>query len=142
MTSSAATILKFVGPAHVAGGLLLFLTGFVPPAQEAMARFFAASTNLAWSPFFVAVLGPTIASWGLLFTVLVLLYLEAPSRRLWNALLWSIVIWAPLDTALCLYFEVYGGAIINAAIVVIIIGLLFGVRDAAPGSHQGKGETS
>ena len=124
-------ILKLVGPAHIAGGLLLFLSGFVPATHEFMERAFAPTADLAWSPFFVAILGPTIASWGVLFSALVSQYFSTPTRRLWKALIWSVAIWAPLDTALCLYFGVYAGAILNAAVVIVLVGLLLTVRSLA-----------
>jgi hypothetical protein len=127
----SARILKIVGPAHIVGGLLLFLTAFSPAAQAILEDLLSTSANLEWSPFFIAVLGPTIASWGVLFTVVVTQFLAAPSPGLWKAMVISVAIWAPLDTALCLYFSVYGGAVVNAVIVAVLTVLLLGVRAMA-----------
>ncbi len=126
-------ILKLVGPAHVAGGLLVFLSGFIPAAQVWFESLFAKTGDLVWSPFFVAVLGPTIASWGLLFAVVVNQFYAAPSPRLWKALVAAVAIWAPLDTALCLYFGLYGGAVLNSIIVVGLAVLLIAARPVAYG---------
>jgi len=129
----SARILKIVGPVHIVGGLLVFATGFVPAAQRILESLTATSGDLTWSPFFLAVLGPTIASWGVLFTTLVSQFLSAPTPGLWRAMVWAVAIWAPLDTALCLRFGVYSGAILNAAVVAALIILLLNVRNMAYG---------
>ena len=124
----SARILAYVGPVHIVGGLLVFATGFVPAAHPLLESLLASSGELTWSPFFVAILGPTIASWGVLFTAVVSQFLSSPSKALWKAMVWSVAIWAPLDTALCLYFGIYGGAIVNTAVVAALIVLLINVR--------------
>ncbi len=126
-----ARLLRIVGPTHIVVGLLLFATAFVPAAQIFLENMLSSSSDLVWSPFFVAILGPTIASWGVLFTTVVSQFFSAPSPRLWKALIVSVAIWAPLDTALCLYFGVYAGAIVNAVVVAILTVLLLGVRKTA-----------
>ena len=127
----SARLLKIVGPAHIIGGLLLFITAFVPAAQTLLEELLSRSIDLAWSPFFVAILGPTIASWGVLFTTVVSQFFSSPSPGLWKAMVASVAVWAPLDTALCLYFGVYGGALVNAVVVAVLIALLLGVRKTA-----------
>ncbi len=124
----SARLLRLVGPVHVIAGLLLFVTGFVPAAHPMLESMLPGKGDLVWSPFFLAVLGPTIASWGVLFTVVVSQFLTAPSPALWRAMVWSVVIWAPLDTALCLRYSVYSGAIVNTVVVVILIVLILDVR--------------
>jgi hypothetical protein len=131
MKVMSARILTFVGPIHIVGGLALFATGFVPATHPLLESVLASSGDLNWSPFFLAILGPTIASWGVLFTAVVTQFLSNPSQVLWKAMVWSVAIWAPLDTALCLYFGVYGGAIINTAVVSALIFLLLNVRTMA-----------
>jgi hypothetical protein len=126
-------LLKLVGPAHIAGGLLVFTSGFIPTAQAWLESLFAQTGELVWSPFFVAVLGPTIASWGLLFAVVVNQFYETPSPRLWKSLVAAVAIWAPLDTALCLYFGLYAGAVLNAVVVVGLAALLIAAKPLAHG---------
>lgn len=123
----ATRILLWVGPVHVVGGIALFLTAFFPSIQQLV----ASATGIEgenFSPFLLAVLGPTIASWGVLFTVVVRQFVDYPTRRLWNALVIAILVWAPLDTALCWYFGVTGGVIVNSAVVVLLFALLFKVK--------------
>ncbi len=120
-------ILSWVGPLHVVAGLLLFLTAFLPGAQDYLAGA-AGLTDDNYSPFLFAVFGPTVASWGVLFGVVVRQFIEYPSRRLWNAMVLAVVIWAPLDTSLCLYYGVYGGVVVNALVTVVLLALLFNVK--------------
>ena len=124
-------ILKLVGPMHVVGGLLLFMSAFFPPAQVAIVSLVNLPAGQEFSPFFVAILGPTIAGWGVLFSAVVTQFYAAPSPGLWKALVLSVAIWAPLDTGLCLYFGVYGGAVVNTVVVVVLFGLLASVRSLA-----------
>jgi len=131
MKTIPARILSYVGPAHIVAGLLVFMAGFVPAVQPTLESLISASGDVAWSPFFLAVLGPTIASWGVLFTVVVSQFLSEPSPRLWRAMVWSVLVWAPLDTALCLRFGVYSGAILNGAVVVVLTMLLLNVKKMA-----------
>ena len=122
-----ARILSWVGPLHVVAGLLLFLTAFLPGVQDSLATA-AGLTGNNHSPFLFAVFGPTVASWGVLFGVVVRQFIEYPSRRLWNAMVLAVVIWAPLDTGLCLYYGVYGGVVVNALVTVLLLVLLFKVK--------------
>ena len=123
----ATKILSWVGPLHIVAGLLLFLPAFLPGVQTTIATNVGlADSN--FSPFLFAVLGPTISSWGVLFTAVVRQFIDYPTRRLWNAMALSIAIWGPLDTGLCLFYGVNGGVIVNGLVVVLLFVLLFKVR--------------
>ena len=124
----AIRLLSLVGPIHIIAGLLLCLTAFFPTIQRALAEL-AGLTDATFSQFLFAVIGATIASWGVLFCVVVSQYRDYPTKRLWNAMLIAILVWAPLDTCLSLYYGVYGGAILNMVIVIVLIALLFAVRN-------------
>ena len=107
------------------------MSAFFPSIQAAIASLVNLPAGQAFSPFFVAILGPTIASWGILFSAVVTQFYVAPSPGLWKALVLSVALWAPLDTGLCLYFGVYGGAVVNAIVVVVLFGLLVSVKSLA-----------
>jgi hypothetical protein len=47
----------------------------------------------------------------------------------------SIVVWAPTDSALCLYYGLYPAVALNVAVASLFIGLLFSVRHQAI-NHQ------
>ncbi len=121
-------LLKITGPAHVVGGLLLFASGFLPPVQQEIQALLGTSSAQIWSPFFSAVLGPTIASWGVLFGAVVKEFFDAPSSRLWWTMIASVLIWAPLDTALCLHYGVLIGALVNTTVVIVLLGLLIAIK--------------
>lgn len=124
-------ILYWLGPAHIVAGLLLALTVFVPDAQVLIARMSNLPANHPHTPFLLAVIGPTVASWGVLFTAIVTVFLEHPSPALWRAMVWSIAVWAPLDTALCLWFKAYGAAAMNGLVLILFVILLLNVRPLA-----------
>ena len=121
-------LLKLVGPVHVVGGLALFAAGFFPETLVDVLRQLPASSSFAVSPFFAAVLGPTIASWGLMFGFLVDRFIASPDEASWRTMLFAVLIWAPLDSALCLYYGIWAGAVLNAAVFVAIFALLIAVR--------------
>ena len=121
-------LLKLVGPVHIVGGLALFASGFVPGMQLKVLELLPVAPGFAWSPFFVAVLGPTIASWGVLFGALAHHFFIAPSEPSWRAMLFAVLIWAPLDSALCLYYGVWAGAVLNVIVTIALLVLLLAVR--------------
>jgi len=128
----AERLLRLVGPVHIVTGLLVFATAFSPAAQDTLKALIDTDDASIWSAFFVAILGPTIASWGVLFTALVNQYFASPSQNIWKAMVFSIAVWAPLDTALCLYYGIWIGAVINTAIVIVLAVLLLLVRRSLP----------
>ena len=123
----AIKILSWVGPLHILVGVLLFLTAFFPEIQNSIADK-AGLTGANYSPFLFAVLGPTIASWGILFTAVVRQFIDYPTRRLWNALVLAVAVWAPLDIGLCWYYGVIIGAVGDGLVFLLLLVLLFKVR--------------
>lgn len=121
-------LLRLVGGLHIAGGLLLFAAGFSPATMRYLETFLTGNDNYVWSAFFASVLGPTIASWGILFTALVNQFYAAPAITAWRSLVLSVVVWAPLDTALCLRYGIYIGAAVNTAVVAVLASLLVAAR--------------
>ncbi len=125
MISNAERLLRLVGPIHIVGGLGLFAAGFSPAVLDVLEPLLVGNDDYVWSAFFVTVLGPTITSWGVLFGALVNQFYAAPSLTLWRTLILSVVVWAPLDSALCLRYGLTVGVIVNSIVVVALIGLLF-----------------
>ncbi|MEM7432071.1 MAG: hypothetical protein AAF351_09035 [Pseudomonadota bacterium] len=121
-------LLRLVGPLHVVGGLLLFLTGLIPSAADWLEATFSGSQTVEWSRFFAAVMGPTIASWGLLFWGVVDQYYRSPSLRLWRLMVSSIGMWAVLDTFLCLQAGWQSAVVLNTVVVVVVGFLLWTER--------------
>ncbi len=121
-------LLRLVGPVHVVAGLVVFVSGFFPSSLLAVLERLPAAPGFEWSPFLVAVFGPTVASWGLLFGSLVRQFLDSPGEQSWRAMLFAVLIWAPLDSALCLYYGFRFGAILNVLVFVAVTVLLLAVR--------------
>ncbi|KPJ93451.1 MAG: hypothetical protein AMJ53_07195 [Gammaproteobacteria bacterium SG8_11] len=71
--------------------------------------------------FLMALFGPTIASWGVLFLFAINFGFARPSPQAWIFLLLACLAWAPYDSILSLQHGVYLNAIINAVVFVIII---------------------
>ena len=136
-------LLKLVGPVHIVGGITLALLSLVPSLQEPLiSLIFGTKVSIEPTIFLVGVLGPTIASWGVLFTALAKHYIEQPSAQTWWFLFSSIAVWIPLDTFLCWYYGVYLGVWVNVAVSVVLIFLLIRVRHMAynKSSHTDSSE--
>ncbi len=129
-------LLKLLAIGHIAAGLLLCLLYFVTPIHAPLlqAVYIAQPTALSNESqlvFWLCILGPTIASWGILFFALVHQYFLTPSIFLWRCMVAAILIWAPLDSLLCTLNGIYAGAIGNVAVTIIFLVLLFRIRQLA-----------
>ena len=128
-TSLAERLLLFIALAHVIAGLALTLLPLTPDLQQTLASaIFSAGKTSDTVMFLISVFGPTVASWGVLFFALIRAYFRHPTRDSWRALVLSILIWAPLDSALSIHYGLHAAAVLNAGVAVIVLGLLFGVR--------------
>lgn len=127
-------LLKLLGLAHIFGGLLLSTLLFIEPLHPLALKVIYGSTSVANQSqifFWLSILGPSIASWGVLFYLAVCLYFDQPSPQTLRMMVASILIWAPLDSALCIYNGIFVGAIGNALVVLIFLILLYRVRGLA-----------
>ena len=121
---------------HIAAGLLLCLLYFVTPLHTPLLRAVyisqpAVLDNAAQLIFWLCILGPTIASWGILFFALIHQYFLTPTAFLWRSMAAAILIWAPLDSLLCTLNGIYAGAIGNIAVTIVFLVLLFRVKHLA-----------
>jgi hypothetical protein len=80
----------------------------IPPEAEAFQRWI------------VALFGPTIASWGVLMAYLVRAGMRTNEPWPWNALLISLLAWAPADIAISLMRDYWLHVAIDLFAVVII----------------------
>jgi hypothetical protein len=125
-------LLKLIAAAHVVAGVLLPLLLFAPALQPMVLTAIYGDASYIMDArqiiFWICILGPTVASWGLLYYALLNQYFLHPSPALWHALLGALIVWAPLDSALCLYNGITIGAVMNVLVTTIIIVLLFRVK--------------
>ena len=108
--------LSFVAILHVIGGLALPFLLLRSAALDGLLPAESADARLAYALF-----GPTVASWGLLMLFLVQYGLR--NGQIWaaNALIAGILIWVPLDTALCYVHGWHGAVALNAAASAAIL---------------------
>ncbi len=131
-TSTVERLLLALAAAHIVAGVSLTLLPFVPSVHLQLATvIFGAEKVSEEIKYLIAVFGPTVASWGVLFYALAKAFFHSPSRGTWWTLVMSIVVWAPMDSALCLYYGLYPAVALNAAVASLFLGLLFSVRHQA-----------
>ncbi len=125
-------LLLALAAVHIVAGVSLTLLPFVPTLHlQLTSLIFGAEKVSEEIKFLIAVFGPTVASWGVLFYALVKTFFRSSTRGTWWALLMSIVVWAPMDSALSLYYGLYPAVALNAVVAGLFLGLLFSVRHQA-----------
>lgn len=125
-------LLLAIALAHVAVGLGFAALPLAPSVHAGLAAaIFGTAKATEEVRFLLSAFGPTIASWGVLFYALVRAFFRNPTRGSWWALVLSIAIWAPLDSALCAYYGLYPAIALNAVVAVTLLGLLISVRRLA-----------
>lgn len=128
-TTVTERILLALALAHVVAGLALAALPLAPQFHaDLVAVVFGKDGNSEAAMFLVSVFGPTVASWGVLFFALVKTYFRSPAVGTWRALVLSILIWAPLDSLLCIRYGLYPAVALNAVVAAVLLGLLLGVR--------------
>jgi hypothetical protein len=78
--------------------------------------------------FLMALFGPTISSWGVLFLYTVNSGFSRPSPQAWWYMIVACLVWAPYDSVYSLQHGIYLNAIINAIAFVVIVASLLSVR--------------
>lgn len=126
-------LLKLLAIGHIMAGLLLCLLYFITPIHLPLLQtIYIAQPDAVDNPiqlvFWLSILGPTIASWGILFFALAHQYFLTPTLFLWRCMMAAILIWAPLDSLLCILNNIYAGAIGNITVTIIFLALLFRIR--------------
>ena len=115
-------------------GVLLAALPLAPPVHSGLvAAIFGEAKATPEVHFLVSAFGPTVASWGILFFALVRAFFRNPTNGSWWALVLAIVIWAPLDSALCIYYGLYPAVAANAVIAAVFLGLLLSARGMVRG---------
>lgn len=107
---------------HVAGGLAWpFLVG----GTSWLDRWLP---GLGAGRFWCALLGPTIASWGLVFWFVARHGLRQGRRWACDALIFAILTWLPLDFALCVRFGFTPGIVLDPIFGLAMLAPLFLMR--------------
>lgn len=119
--------LMLVGLSHVVLGVVLAFAVHLPITQPYFDYLHASVAAMPPSVEFqgllrtlVGLFGPTVASWGVLFCVLVMLYRRHGHRQIKPAIFFALSIWCALDSALSSHFGLLLHAYLNAAAVLSI----------------------
>jgi len=121
----AKLVLQTLAVLHIIVGLalpwLVELPQFAFYNRHLLTAFNADSTEaLALGKFMVGLLGPTIASWGVLFLFVVTVSFQTRSRSGWFVMIIAITGWTLCD----MYFSLRFGVYLNLVIDLIVAGLL------------------
>lgn len=125
--------LLLVGLGHVALGVVLAFAAHLPLTQPYFEYLHASVSATPPSAEYQALLrtmvglfGPTVASWGLLLSVLVLLYRRHGHAPIKPAIFAALLLWCLLDSAISVHFNLALHAYLNAAAALsIALPLLF-----------------
>ncbi|NGY06534.1 hypothetical protein [Solimonas terrae] len=88
--------------------------------------------GIAGNRYWCALLGPTIASWGLLLWFVVRNGVRRGQRWACDAAIAAILVWLPLDFALCFAFRFVPGMILDPAVGLLMLGLLAAIHPRLP----------
>ncbi len=127
LTFPTLSILKALAYLHIIGGIVLALLWWLPRFHPVLLTTLYMH-NIPNQPplnvFGLCLLGPTVASWGVLCRLGLDYLVHAPSQRAYRGLLLAIWIWAPLDTAMCLSQGIMLAAIANISMIILFSFLL------------------
>ncbi|MGH8493231.1 MAG: hypothetical protein ACRERR_09025 [Moraxellaceae bacterium] len=129
----AKIFLQLYAIAHIVGGLLLpWLTDSIlfTEYNRALAASFGLNdaASLKQARFLTGLMGPTIASWGLLMLLMVSEAFARPQAKWWWGLLLVGLLWAPYDSFLSWQQGVYLNVAINALSFLALLVPLWLVR--------------
>ncbi|MET1077991.1 MAG: TIGR01777 family oxidoreductase [Pseudomonas sp.] len=126
--------LLLIGLGHVALGVVLAFTAQLPIAMPYFQYLYASvGAGQAASPeqhsvvtTLVRLFGPTVASWGLLFSLLVHLYRQHGHALIKPTLFAALLVWCLLDSGISTYYGILAHAYLNmAAALAIAVPLYF-----------------
>ena len=136
--------LLLVGVGHITLGLLLAFTAHTPLLQPYFDYLLASVSTELPAPEFqtllksmVQLFGPTVASWGALFTLLILLYRQHGHGWIKYGLYAALLIWCVLDSLISARHGLVIHVYLNLSTALLIaLPLFFLVPKRSSGSTQ------
>jgi hypothetical protein len=127
--------LLLIGLGHVVLGVVLAFAAHLP-ITLAYFDYLYASVSAAPPPVeyqgllrtMVGLFGPTVASWGVLFSLLVVLYRQHGHPQIKPALFAALLLWCVLDSAISAHFGLLLHLYLNIAAALAIALPLLGLR--------------
>lgn len=134
--------LLLMGGAHVALGAVLAFAAHLPLTQGYFDYLYAARALIPPAPEqqvplrtlvgLFGLFGPTVASWGLLFCALVVIYRRHGLRLVKPVLIAALLLWSLLDSAFSIAFGFTLHAYLNAAAALSMAIPLLALQPACP----------
>ncbi len=121
-TPAPLIALRWLATLHVIGGIALAMMLWIPSSHPLILSLMYGDTpinNPQHVIFWICLMGPTVASWGVLCRICVDYFAEQPSQRTYRRLILALLVWAPLDTSMCLSHGIYIAGILNASVVLL-----------------------
>ncbi|MBB6341115.1 uncharacterized protein (TIGR01777 family) [Pseudomonas fluvialis] len=119
--------LLLVGLGHVLLGIILAFAAHLPVSQLYLDYLHASVSSVPPSAEFdgllrtmVGLFGPTVASWGVLFSLLIVLYRQHGHRQIKPMIFNALLVWCVLDSSISVYFDLWLHASLNAATALAI----------------------
>lgn len=119
--------LLLVGLGHVVLGVVLAFTAQLPLADTYFQQLYASfAVEPMSTPYhnllttMVRLFGPTVASWGLLFTLLVHLYRQHGHALIKPVLFAALLVWCVLDSGISAYYGLSLHVYLNSAAALSI----------------------
>jgi hypothetical protein len=119
-------LLRFIAVLHIILGLSLpFISQFESVSTLLLATMLpglSLTEEVAKQvTYIIAVFGPTVASWGILFLVLVNSYFKRPDQTKWWGLIGALIVWFITDTVFSLLHGVSIALMLNGVVALFII---------------------
>ncbi|MEE9345437.1 MAG: hypothetical protein V3U88_07500 [Methylococcales bacterium] len=131
--NNSKRFLQLIAILHIIGGLLLPWLVQTPLADDYVLSIMQnfqvnESDSDQLVRFLVGILGPTIASWGVLLLYVVNSFFHQPTMTTWWTIIIAGLIWAPYDSWLSIQHGIYLNAIFNGIVFFCIVVVMLMVR--------------
>ncbi len=119
-------VLQLLAVAHIVLGILLPFLASIPAVQTMLVKLMFSGLQLpeniaAQASYVIALFGPTVASWGILFLTLVNNYFSNPKNTTWFAMLAAIMVWYIGDTVFSLFNNVSEALYVNSLVAMALL---------------------
>ncbi len=131
--NNSKRILQLIAILHIIGGVMLpwlVQTSLADEYVLSIMQNFQVNESGADTVvrFLIGILGPTIASWGVLLLYVVNSAFRQPTFAAWWTIVIACLIWAPYDSWLSIQHGIYLNAIFNGIVFCSIIIVMLMVR--------------
>ncbi len=131
--NNSKRFLQLIAVLHIIGGLLLpwlVQTSLADDYVLSIMQNFKVNDPGAdrLVRFLVGILGPTIASWGVLLLYVVNSFFHQPTITAWWTIIIAGFVWAPYDSWLSIQYGIYLNAIVNGIVFCCIVVVMLMVR--------------